>query len=77
MRIFGMKWYHRVSYDFLIKLCQLVGVNMYPIHIWVKLDRLCYFGHLMRMDDDRLAKQLFFAELDVDKHRPVGRPRAT
>jgi len=29
------------------------------------------------MDDTRLAKQLFFAELDVEKHRPVGRPRTT
>jgi hypothetical protein len=43
----------------------------------VKMDRLCYFGHLLRMDDTRLAKQLFFAELDVEKHRPVGRPRMT
>jgi hypothetical protein len=77
MRIFGMKWYHRVSYDFLIKLCRLVGVDMYPMHIWVKLDRISYFGHLMRMDDSRLAKQLFFGELDVEKHRPVGRPRTT
>jgi hypothetical protein len=31
----------------------------------------------MRMDDSRLSKQLFFAELDVEKHRPVGRPRTT
>jgi hypothetical protein len=77
MRIFGLKWYHHPSYDFLIKLCRLVGVDMYPIHIWVKLDRLSYFGHLMRMDDTRLAKQLFFGELDVVKHRPVGRPRTT
>jgi hypothetical protein len=40
MRIFGLKWYHRTNYDFLIKLCRLVGVDMYPMHIMVRLDRL-------------------------------------
>jgi exonuclease III len=76
MKIFGFRWYHHTSYDFLIKLCRLLGVDMYPLHLIVKLYRLTFFGHIVRMDGSRLLKQLIFGE-HAEGSRPVGRPRIT
>ena len=36
--------------------------------------QLCWVGHLMRMDDSRLPKRLFYAELARSKH-PQHKPR--
>jgi hypothetical protein len=76
MRIFGFKFYHRTSYDYLIKLCRCLGIDMFPIHLMVKASRLTFFGHIVRMKDDRLLKQLLFGEI-ADKKRPKGHPRLT
>lgn len=73
MRIFGFKWYHHVSYDYLVKLCRLMGCHMYPIHLFVKMQRLSFFGHIIRMDNDSLPKKLLFGEI-VGGKRAQGRP---
>lgn len=69
-----MKWFHYTSYDYLIKLCRLLGVNMLPMHLMVKMRRLEYFGHIVRMKDCRLLKQLLFGEV-AGHSRPQCRPR--
>ena len=73
MRIFGFKWFHHVSYDFILKLCRLMGCRMYPMHLYIKMQRLCFFGHILRMDDNCLLKKLLFGEF-VGGKRPTGRP---
>jgi len=73
MRIFGFKWFHHVSYDFILKLCRLMGCRMYPMHLYIKMQRLCFFWHILRMDDSCLLKKLLFGEF-VGGKRPTGRP---
>ena len=73
MRIFGFKWYHHVSYDYLVKLCRLMGCHMYPMHLFVKMQRLSFFGHIIRMDNDALLKKLLFGEI-VGGKRAQRRP---
>ena len=71
MRIFGFRWYHHVSYDYLVKLCRLMGCHMYPMHLFVKMQRLSFFGHIIRMENDSLLKKLLFGEI-VGGKRAVG-----
>jgi len=73
LRIFGFKWFHHVSYDYLIKLCNLMGCKMYPMHLLVKMQRLAFFGHILRMDDTSLLKKLLFGEI-IGGSRSIGRP---
>ena len=46
---------------------------MYPMHLYIKMQRLCFFGHIIRMDDNCLLKKLLFGEFGGGK-RPTGRP---
>ena len=72
-RIFGFKWYHYVSYDYLIKLCKLLGSDMTPISMLASKYRLKFLGRIIRSPDSNLVKQLLYGEY-AGGSRPVGRP---
>jgi hypothetical protein len=40
---------------------------------WIKGQRLCWLGHLERMEEDRMPKKIFTQELEGTRRR--GRPR--
>jgi len=73
LRIIGFKWQHFVSYDYIIKLCRLLGSDMLPVSILASKYRLNFFGRIIRSKDTNLCKQLLYGEY-VGGSRPVGRP---
>jgi len=40
---------------------------------WIKGQRICWLGHLERMEEDRMPKKIFTQELEGSRRR--GRPR--
>ena len=40
---------------------------------WIKRQRICWLGHLERMDEDRMPKKIFTQEVEGTRRR--GRPR--
>ena len=55
----------------LIQILQRAG--LYSIEAKIIHSQLCWVGHVARMSDDRLPKQIFFSELDHGS-RTRGRP---
>ncbi|KAL8612753.1 hypothetical protein ACOMHN_033752 [Nucella lapillus] len=68
-RILNIKWYHRVS-----NVKVLLQAQMPSIDALLTQSQLRWSGHLVRMQDSRLPKQLFYGEL-TGGHRPRGRPK--
>jgi hypothetical protein len=59
----GYTWEDRKSFATIINECRQVGVDILPIGVMISRARLSYLGHVLRMDDDRLPKILFHAQL--------------
>ncbi|KAL8563752.1 hypothetical protein ACOMHN_058268 [Nucella lapillus] len=68
-RILNIKWYHRVS-----NVKVLLQAQMPSIDALLTQSQLRWSGHLVRMLDSRLPKQLCYGEL-TGGHRPRGRPK--
>ena len=67
--ILNIRWYHRVS-----NAQVLLQSNLRSIEATLSLCQLRWAGHLVRMEDGRLPKQLFYGELSQGK-RGIGRPK--
>ena len=66
--ICGFTLQDRVSIAELYKICDISGIEGFLIR-----SQLRWAGHVVRMDDDRLPKQLLYSQLDGGR-RNVGRP---
>ena len=67
-KIMGISWKDRISNTEVLRRAGLHGIEAY-----VMQSQLRWAGHVARMDDDRLPKQIFFSEL-CNGTRPTGRP---
>ncbi|KAL8597728.1 hypothetical protein ACOMHN_001687 [Nucella lapillus] len=67
--ILNIKWYHIVS-----NVKVLLQAQMSSIDALLTQSQLRWSGHLVRMQDSRLPKQLFYGEL-TEGLRPRGRPK--
>ena len=72
--ILNIRWFHRVS-----NAQVLQQSNLGSIEATLSLCQLRWAGHLVRMEDSRLPKQLFYGELSRDStgkgNRGTGRPK--
>ena len=68
-QILNIKWYNRIS-----NVKVLEKARMPSIEAMLTQSQLRWSGHLVRMEDSRLPKQLFYSEL-TEGHRVRGRPR--
>ncbi|KAL8588325.1 hypothetical protein ACOMHN_019590 [Nucella lapillus] len=68
-RILNIKWYHRVS-----NLKVLLQAQMPSIDAPLTQSQLRWSGHLVRMQDSRLPKQLFYGKL-TEGLPPRGQPK--
>ena len=66
--ILGIKWQDKVT-----NVEVLERANSVSIEVTLLKSRLRWSGHVIRMDDDRIPKQLLFGEL-AQGHRNRGRP---
>ena len=66
--ILGIEWHHRVTNNEVLRLA-----DMDSIFCLLKQRRLRWLGHVRRMDDGRIPKDLLYGELAVGK-RSQGRP---
>ena len=67
--ILNIRWFHKIS-----NVQVLQRANLTSIEATLSLSQLRWAGHLVRMDDSRLPKQLFYGELTKGK-RGTGRPK--
>ena len=67
--ICGIKWQDLVSDLEVLQRCKTISIETNIRH-----RQLRWCGHIARMSDQRLAKQLLYEELKTGK-RPQGRPR--
>ena len=68
-RIFGIKWHDRVTNTEVLKEADTLS-----IHLQLCKRRLRWLGHVRRMQDGRIPKDLLFGELQEGKRR-VGCPQ--
>jgi len=52
-----------------------IGVGIDDIALVLQQNRLCWYGHVLRKDDDDLVKKCM--EYEVEGPRPRGRPTRT
>ena len=67
--ILNIKWFHRVSNSRVLQQAQMPSIETL-----ITKAQLRWAGHLVRMENSRLPKQLFYSELS-DGHRSKGRPK--
>ena len=67
--ILNIRWFHKIS-----NVQVLQRANLTSIEATLSLSQLRWAGHLVRMEDSRLPKQLFYGELTKGK-RGTGRPK--
>lgn len=67
--IMGVKWHHRISNDEVLGRAKALSIDAI-----VTKTQLRWAGHLVRMSDDRLPKQIFYSEL-TGGARFRGRPK--
>ena len=67
-RILGIRWYHRVTNN---EVFDKAGIS--SINAFLTQRRLRWLGHVHRMDDGRLPKDILYGQLAVGT-RAVGRP---
>ena len=72
-KILNIKWFDRVSFFDIVNIAAHYNYNIVPIEFRIRQSRLKYFGHVNRMNDDRLPKILLHAECDYGQ-RLVGQP---
>ena len=48
--------------------------NLSSVETMIRLSRLRYYGHVLRMNDHRLTKQIMYSEADLGE-RSRGRPK--
>ena len=58
-----------------VNIREAVGIE--PLLLQVERSQLRWFGHVLRMGPDRLAKRVFQASFPPEMRRRVGRPRTT
>ena len=65
----------KIKWQALVPDTDVLGIAAVPsIESLILLDRLRWAGHLVRLDDTRTPKQLFYGEIAVGKRR-IGRPK--
>ena len=65
----------KIKWQALVPDTVVLGLAAVPsIESLILLDRLRWSGHLVRLDDSRIPKQLFFGEIALGKRR-IGRPK--
>ena len=67
--ILGIKWQDRVSNEEVLKRASLPGIESILLQV-----QLRWAGHVIRMEDVRMPKAVFFSELQEGK-RDRGAPR--
>ena len=67
-RIMNISWQDRITNTEVLRRADLYGIEAY-----VKKNQLRWAGHIVRMADSRLPKQIFFSEL-CQGERSRGRP---
>ena len=67
-RILGIRWYHRVTNNEVLNTAGIDSINAF-----LTQRRLRWLGHVHRMDDGRLPKDILYSQLAVGT-RSVGRP---
>ena len=65
--ILGIKWQDRVTNTEVLRRCGLSGIEAI-----IMKQQLRWCGHVLRMDDDRLPKAVFFSELAHGKRKQGG-----
>ena len=66
-RVLGYSWKDNKSFASLIDEGRRSGVDILPIGIMISRARFAFFGHMMRMGDERMPKRLFCAQLVLPK----------
>ena len=68
-RICNIRWQDRVTNTAVLEKCGVTSIEAYLIK-----SQLRWSGHIVRMDNTRIPKALFYGQLK-GCNRPVGRPR--
>ena len=72
-KIFHIKWFDHVSFLDIVNLAAKYDYKILPLECRVRQNRLKYFGHIERMNDNRLPKILLHSECEYGQ-RLVGQP---
>ena len=67
-QICNVKWDDKIKNSRVLSLCNISGIEAFLIRIQMR-----WCGHVYRMNDDRIPKQIFFGQLRNSKQR-VSRP---
>jgi hypothetical protein len=51
----------------------IVKVKVYQVGYFIVIHRSCWFGHVQRMEENRIPKRLLY--MNLVSTRPRGRPR--
>jgi hypothetical protein len=70
-RILGYHWTQRKSFATVIRDCRKTGVDILPMSIMISRNRLSWFGHVLRMNEDRLPKRILLSRLCLDNGKKV------
>jgi hypothetical protein len=62
-RVLRYHWSDYKSFATIIHDCRMQGVNILPIGIMISRARLAYFGHICRMESDRLPRMLLTSQV--------------
>ena len=68
-RILGVRWQDKVPNTEVLARCHIDGIESYLIRA-----QLHWAGHLVRMEDERLPKALFYGQIAEGK-RSIGAPK--
>jgi len=66
-RIAGIKWQDRVPNTEVLRLCGISGIEAVSLTAQFR-----WVGHIIRMDDNRIPKHIFFGQLSSGKRPPCG-----
>jgi hypothetical protein len=72
-KILNIKWFQHISFLDIVSVAAQYGYKILPIECRIRQSRLKYFGHVERMEDNRLPKIMLHAECDLGQ-RLVGQP---
>ena len=62
-RIFGLRWYNKISYIQMLAQAKQVGVEILPVEVYISERRLRYLGHMECMGVQRLPYQVLHGEV--------------